>query len=164
MADLLGGDPEGAVSGEPTRREVRSTSRLLLLDDRGRVLLFLHSDPTGRTFWALPGGGMEAGESHEATARREAAEELGAAEVDLTYLWTGLTEFRFADRDVSQTEAFYRVRGHSGVLGPEVEATRRREHILETRWWSLREIEASSERIFPVDLSDRIRMHVREVT
>ena len=155
MAHCDGGDPEESLSAR--RRETRTTARLALFDSRGRILLFLHADGMGRKFWATPGGGIEEGESPEQAARREAAEELGAPDVDLTYLWTGLTEFEFADKDVSQTEAFFRVTGHPGTFGPEVEATHRRERILENRWWSAEEIEASSERILPLDLAKRVR-------
>ena len=145
------------MTSGPRRRETRTTARLVLFDARGRILLFLHADGLGRKFWATPGGGVEKGESLEQTARREALEELGAPNVHLTYLWTGLTEFEFTDKDVSQTEAFFRVTGHSVVFGPEVEATHRRERILESRWWSAEEIEASSERILPLDLAKRVR-------
>lgn len=145
------------MTPESRRRETRTTARLVLFDARGRILLFLHADGLGRRFWATPGGGVEEGESLEQAARREASEELGAHDVDLTYLWTGLTEFEFADKDVSQTEAFFRVTGHPGVFGPEVEATHKRERILESRWWSAGEIEAADERILPLDLAKRVR-------
>ena len=145
------------MSSGPRRRETRTTARLVLFDPRGRILLFLHADGMGRRFWATPGGGVEEGESLEQAARREASEELGADDVDLTYLWTGLTEFEFADKDVSQTEAFFQVTGNPGVLGPEVEATHRRERILESRWWAADEIEASRDRILPLDLAKRVR-------
>ncbi len=145
---------------EPTRREVRTRAGLVLLDPAGRILLFLHADGHGRTFWATPGGGLEEGESLEQAARREAAEELGSADVELTFLWTGSSDFQFADREVTQTEAFFLVRGHPSVIDPEVEETHRRERILEARWWSLAEIEACQEATFPVDLAARVREHV----
>jgi 8-oxo-dGTP pyrophosphatase MutT (NUDIX family) len=155
MAHRGGGNPEETVTAR--RRETRTTARLVLFDSRGRILLFLHADGMGRKFWATPGGGIEKGESPEQAARREAAEELGASDVELTYLWTGLTEFEFSDKDVSQTESFFRVTGHPGTFGPEVEATHRRERILGNRWWSAEEIEASTERILPLDLAKRVR-------
>jgi len=56
----------------------------VIVDDRHRVLLVKHS--YGERNWELPGGGGEARESVEETARREAREEVGLelGEVRLT--------------------------------------------------------------------------------
>ena len=139
------------------RREVRTAARLVLFDSQRRILLFLHTDKRGRKFWATPGGGVGEGESLEQAARREAAEELGAKDVELRPLWTGQSNFMFQDRNVSQTETFFLVSRHSAILGPEVEALHRAEGILRVRWWRLAELQSSKEPIYPVDLVDRIR-------
>jgi ADP-ribose pyrophosphatase YjhB (NUDIX family) len=47
----------------------------VILDDHGRILLVKHA--YGELNWELPGGGGEARESAEQTARREAREEVG---------------------------------------------------------------------------------------
>src|SRR2546430_17534647 len=47
----------------------------VILDDHGRILLVKHA--YGELNWELPGGGGEARESAEETARREAREEVG---------------------------------------------------------------------------------------
>jgi len=47
----------------------------VIVDDAGRVLVVKHG--YGELNWELPGGGGEAGESAEETARREALEEVG---------------------------------------------------------------------------------------
>ncbi len=146
---------------EPTFEE-RSVARLVLLDANRRVLLFRHADAYGREFWATPGGGLEPGETAEQAARREAAEELGAESVQLVPLWRGHSDFLFADRRVSQDETFFLVTSHSGILGPGVAETHRAEHIVETRWWTLDEIERSPETIFPADLPDQLRERRRE--
>lgn len=141
------------------RLEVRSAARLILLDDARRVLLFLHTDRESRLFWATPGGGIDPGESAESAARREASEELGSWDVVLEPLWSGHTSFQFADRDVEQAETFFLIRSHSGILGPSVEETHRREGILESRWWTVGEIEQSREAIYPEDLAARLTAH-----
>lgn len=140
--------------------EVRTAARLVLLDAKRRVLLFRHNDGHGREFWATPGGGVEPGETLEGAARREAAEELGAGDVELSRLWTGQSQFPFADRQVSQTETFFLVRPHSDLLGPAVREVHRREGITEARWWSLDEIEHTVEALFPTDLARRVREHL----
>jgi ADP-ribose pyrophosphatase YjhB (NUDIX family) len=140
--------------------EVRTVARLVVLDADQRVLLFRHVDGHGREFWATPGGGLEPGETAAQAAHREAAEELGAAAVKLVALWTGHSSFTFADRNVSQTETFFLVEKHSGILGPQVEDLHRVEGIAEVRWWSIDEIRDSVEPVFPVDLANRLIEHL----
>lgn len=53
----------------------------VIVDVAGRVLLVHHT--YGMLNWELPGGGSESGESAEATAIREAREELGCTIADL---------------------------------------------------------------------------------
>jgi 8-oxo-dGTP pyrophosphatase MutT (NUDIX family) len=140
-----------------TMLEIRSAARLLLVDATGRVLLFRHNDGHGREFWATPGGGIEPGETAEQAARREAREELGTADVELVPLWTGHTEFTFATRRVSQTETYFMVTRHSEVLLRDVHELHRLEGITEIRWWSLDDIDATEEPVFPRDLAARVR-------
>lgn len=136
--------------------EKRSAARLILLDAARRVLLLRHTDGHGREFWATPGGGIEQGETAERAARREATEELGIRSLDLVLLWTGHTDFRFANRRVSQDETFFRVTRHDGVLVTDVADAHREEGILEFRWWSTGELETTDETVFPTDLAERI--------
>jgi 8-oxo-dGTP diphosphatase len=51
---------------------------VLLLRD-GKVLIGRRTSPHGRDTWSPPGGKAEPGETDEATARRELAEETGLA-------------------------------------------------------------------------------------
>ncbi|MBO1334305.1 NUDIX domain-containing protein [Streptomyces sp. VRA16 Mangrove soil] len=55
----------------------RHTSRVLLLDDRDRLLLLCGRDPRrpGARWWFTVGGGLEDGESYPAAAVREVHEE-----------------------------------------------------------------------------------------
>lgn len=166
-------DP-GAESRVAARIEVRLAARLLLRDEAGRVLLFLHTDPRGRLFWATPGGGVEPGEAMESAARREAEEELGIADADLGPAWSGRSEYTFANKAVVQHETFFRVRNPAVAAvaaataaaatpaqtpASTAEMARRwaSEGILEARWWTVEAIEASGEPIYPRDLAARLR-------
>ena len=69
------------VQPDDVRLPERPSSRLLILDQHKRLLLFKfahRSGPlAGQTFWATPGGGLDPGESYEAAACREMLEETG---------------------------------------------------------------------------------------
>jgi 8-oxo-dGTP pyrophosphatase MutT (NUDIX family) len=60
----------------------RNVARAVVFDAADQVLLFHTHDPTFpelRTWWELPGGGIEPGESHADALVRELAEEAGLA-------------------------------------------------------------------------------------
>ncbi|WP_456275031.1 NUDIX hydrolase [Bacillus sp. AK031] len=64
-------------------------SVVVILDDRGRILLQQRRHPEGA--WGLPGGLMELGESTEDVARREVLEETGLTigKLDLIDVYSG---------------------------------------------------------------------------
>ena len=73
---------------------IRNAARVVVVDETGRVLLFRGCsqewDPP-RVAWYMPGGGLEAGETHEEAALRELEEEgrphwrgTGAVRLDQT--------------------------------------------------------------------------------
>ena len=61
---------------------------VLVVDDRGRILMGFRSDNQS---WGIPGGGMEPGETLEGTARREVREETGLSlgKLDLFGVFSG---------------------------------------------------------------------------
>lgn len=137
----------------------RRAARLLVIDPHsGAVLLFQYED-AGRRWWATPGGGLEAGESFAEAAIREAAEELAIASPSLSPLWRGIVEFSFRGTVVRQEEQYFLLRIPPGdvALGEQVRETHRHEGIITTRWWSIEDIEATSEQVFPEDLPQRVR-------
>ena len=137
--------------------EFRSAARLVVVDPYNRVLLLQHVRPSGRRLWATPGGGLEDGETFEEAAAREALEELGVRNPYLSTLCDRTADFVLVDRQVHQTERFFFLRLDSLEMGDEVLEEHRRERILETHWWSLADLQDSSELIFPADLPEIVK-------
>lgn len=57
--------------------QVRRSSRLVILDPRGRMFLFRYHDEHKEPFWSTAGGELKPGEDYLAAARRELEEETG---------------------------------------------------------------------------------------
>src|SRR5688572_11090163 len=77
---------------EPHNRGVpvgaRPAARVLIVSENARILLLLAADKDGHRWWLAPGGGLDPGETFEVAARREAAEETGAAVEIGPWVWT----------------------------------------------------------------------------
>jgi 8-oxo-dGTP pyrophosphatase MutT (NUDIX family) len=132
---------------------------LLVIDpNRGAVLLFQYEDG-GRRWWVTPGGGLDGDETFEEAAIREATEELAISSRNLLPLWRRTVEFSFRGTPFRQEEHYFLLRIAPGevALGHEVRETHRHEGVIATRWWSLEDIETTSEQVFPEDLAQRLR-------
>lgn len=136
----------------------RQAARLLVIDRDDNVLLFQYEDDR-RRWWATPGGGLERDETFEEAAAREAAEELSLTLSTFTPLWRLTVDFSFRGQSIHQVEQYFLVR-LSRVdlgLGDIVSDAHRLEGIVAAHWWSLEEIETTSEQLFPENLCERVR-------
>ncbi|MEK6323870.1 MAG: NUDIX domain-containing protein [Acidobacteriota bacterium] len=141
--------------------EFRRAARLVAVDSNSRVLLFRYAPPDGEQFWATPGGGLEDGETFGEAAEREAVEELGLKHVHLEPLWTRVADFLWGERIIRQQEQYFLLRSQTYEFPTDVQEVHRKENIVEARWWSVEELESSTELIFSEDLAMNLRKVVK---
>ncbi len=140
--------------GLPSREDPleREAARVLLLDERDRVLLVAHLPGDGRRVWTAPGGGLEPDEDHLAAARRELAEELGVEIEPGPCVWTRSATFAFRGVWLRQHERWHLVRAELDAEdAPLVDVG-----TDEARWWTLRELEDTEEHLAPRRLPEAL--------
>jgi len=132
----------------------RITVRVLLFDPDGRILLMkgrLPNRPQGPSAWFTVGGGADPGETLEACAFREIAEETGFTDVTLgPAIWR-----RSGVGDLASGERVLFVETYMVAWVPGGEPVRdnweAHEHDLvdDLRWWALHDLSACEDRIYP---------------
>jgi 8-oxo-dGTP pyrophosphatase MutT (NUDIX family) len=134
----------------------RQSVRVLLLDDDDRVLLVRFHDDD-RSWWCTPGGGIEGDETDEEAARREMREEVGLDELALgPWIWRRHHAGTFRGQSFDQSERIYLARVRS--FTPRPQSRGQVEHEAgDIRWWTLEELDATSEDLTPRDLPRRVR-------
>jgi len=133
----------------------RQAGRAILRDAKGRVLLIRFVLPN-MTFWATPGGGVEANETLLQAAMRELQEELGIAVALEGPIHTATGIFEFEGERIENTDHFFHgcwdgVPELSGITASESAA------LAEARWWTVEELDATREVFYPRDLAMVLR-------
>ncbi len=117
---------------------IRQAVRAVVLDPQDRVLLVRFEFPDSGTKWALPGGGIEEGESDHDALRRELSEEVGAPPVQIgPHVWNRLHIVPFIDGSHDgQIERIYVVRTPAFTPQPALTWEQlNAEYVFEVRWW-----------------------------
>ncbi|MFL9925492.1 NUDIX domain-containing protein [Herbaspirillum lusitanum] len=140
----------------------RPSSRLLIRDTEGRVLLFRfhHREGAlaGQDYWATPGGGVDPGETYEQAACRELREETGL-QTNHPGPVVAQREFILQLPDgehVLAQERFFAVkmedRCTTGTLSDQGWTEQEKQVIAAHRWWSREELANADFSYFPEDL------------
>lgn len=146
------------------KKRVRRAARIVLCRPDKTVLLFRFSYGTGalagRSYWALPGGGLDGCETPEEGAARELREEtglegqaLGGVRFETEYDMTLMDGEEVLQHDyyfLLPTETMPDL-SRDGLTEEELET------LVEYRWWTAGEMEASGEEFMPPELADTIR-------
>jgi 8-oxo-dGTP pyrophosphatase MutT (NUDIX family) len=145
---------------------LRPTVRLLVVDERRRVLLFKFEDavaldparPDLRIYWVTPGGGVEEGETYEQAAHRELWEETGISLAELgPWVWIREKTMHFPDESVHFVERYYLAWTTSGQVNLDNLLPHEIAVYRDHRWWSVEEIERSDEVFLPPGLLELLR-------
>jgi 8-oxo-dGTP pyrophosphatase MutT (NUDIX family) len=142
----------------------RRAGRVLLVDRAGRALLLHGGDPArpGERWWFTPGGGLSGAETPAEGAARELWEETGLR-VDPAELggpiWHEIAEFSYDNRQYRQEQDFFLLRVADWQVDTAGMSVEEQMTIIEHRWWSAAELDASTEQIFPSDLASLLRRH-----
>jgi G:T/U-mismatch repair DNA glycosylase/8-oxo-dGTP pyrophosphatase MutT (NUDIX family) len=139
----------------------RPAARALVLDRHDRILLVQFRDEQGQVWWATPGGGVDERETPEAAIRRELAEEVGLRVFELgPEIWRREHVFAWMGRILRARERIFLVRVDEHEPAPTVDLAAEQVHGV--GWWSLAELEATTETLVPARLAHYLRQLLRE--
>jgi 8-oxo-dGTP diphosphatase len=141
----------------------RPSSRLLVLDRYDRVLLFrfvfTRGPLAGQDYWATPGGAVEPGETFVQAAQRELFEETGFV-MDIAAAPVADKEFilqlTHGERVIAE-ERYFLVRATDPVtMSREHWTVGEREVMVDHRWWSVSDLTATDQVVYPEDLAETL--------
>ncbi|MGO8876347.1 MAG: NUDIX hydrolase [Acidimicrobiales bacterium] len=153
-----------AARSAPAAPEPRTGARVIVKDRDGSVLLFRGLDPAvpDVQFWFTPGGGLDAAETFVEAAARELREEAGfELLVPGPVVREDEVEFAFEGVTYRQRQRFFAVQVPIVGAGTDLDdrgwTDDERRSVTGYRWWTLDELEATTESVYPTDLAALVR-------
>ena len=126
------GDTRGGAASGPRRRPHIRVSALIM---RGDTALLVRQSKGPQTYWLLPGGALELGETLEEAVHREVREECS---IGLTLRGPlGVVESISPDRGRSRHVVHFM---YAATAAPNAEAVASDSAILEVRWVTAQEV------------------------
>ena len=134
----------------------RDTARILMLDTTHRLFLIRYQSPHQDCpdFWYTPGGGLDAGETHEQAAIREIAEETGIQNAVIgSCIAHRNWENRLFTRPTFTCERYFPLWVKApNQIDTSLLVSTEEDVVLETRWWTISELQQTQEKIVPEQL------------
>jgi 8-oxo-dGTP pyrophosphatase MutT (NUDIX family) len=139
----------------------RLSSRVLLFDREGSILMLLTTGDNGKARWLTPGGGVDPGESHADAAIRELFEETGLSGVELAGPVFSLdfdATYGAKDHDTGHAE-YYTAIVDRFELSDAGWTEDEKVDMLDHKWWTLDELVTTTEPYEPDNLVELVRTH-----
>jgi 8-oxo-dGTP pyrophosphatase MutT (NUDIX family) len=130
---------------------IRQAVRAIVRAPGGRVLLVRFEFESG-THWALPGGGIDPGETPREALRRELIEELGLHDAPIgPHVWNRVHLIHFPNGLFDGQREQIHVVDLPDVFEPTPTLSWEQlnaEYVYELRWWTLEQVEAATDHRF----------------
>lgn len=131
----------------------RRAARVVVLDRDKRVFLIQSNDPANplaRTWWEIPGGGMDPGETSAEAAARELREEAGITSARMgPVVWTQSVQFTFAGLYFDQDEFIHVAWTEQTELADTRLEAFEAMAFQASRWWTVDEVVSTDEEFLP---------------
>jgi 8-oxo-dGTP pyrophosphatase MutT (NUDIX family) len=140
------------------------TVKLLLLDERDRVLLIRSVDPSsGTECWYPVGGGVMKGKSLQDAALREAHEETGLSALPAgAPVWTREHTYEYDGRTVEVHEDWLLHKVPHFEPSPAGVSAFEARTIAGFRWWAAEDLSQTTDIVFPPRLGDLLSALLRD--
>jgi mutator protein MutT len=142
--------------------DIRHVARVLVINDRDETYLLRGRDitlPDRAPFWFTPGGKIDPGETPQQAAARELFEEIGIVATPESLgeiIGTETSHYHFHGQAYQQEGVFYAYRSNDAGLNAagwtDIEAAT----IDQGRYWSVAQLRATTETIYPAHLADML--------